>query len=262
MVDQQALFKEFLTLLQSEPDLPEYLGAEPEAIAPFDPYQMVAEWIALRHEVKQQGKLLQVSQTTLKQAVEGLQAEKADLQQQLIASQNAATENAASQTSGLSQSDQKALWRDLLGVMDALDQAYNHWQEQIEDLTAVKPLPATRPRSRWQRWLHRWLGKLTQTGQHETMATSMSYSLRDILVSNQEGVALIRRSLLDVLRQREVVPIAAQGNPFNPQTMYAIGRQETTAFPENIVVQEVVRGYLWDDQILREAQVIVAGKQR
>lgn len=96
-----------------------------------------------------------------------------------------------------------------------------------------------------------------------SQAKSVSRStLRDILVSNQEGVALIRRSLLDILRQRQVIPIEAKGHPFDPKTMCALGRQETPDFPENTVVQEVVRGYLWGEQVLREAQVVVAVRQK
>lgn len=96
-----------------------------------------------------------------------------------------------------------------------------------------------------------------------SQAKSVSRStLRDILVSNQEGVALIRRSLLDILRQRQVIPIEAKGHSFDPKTMCALGRQETPDFPENTVVQEVVRGYLWGEQVLREAQVVVAVRQK
>jgi molecular chaperone GrpE len=85
--------------------------------------------------------------------------------------------------------------------------------------------------------------------------------LSDILASNQQGVDLIRRSLLDILQQRQVIPIPAQGHPFNAQTMYAVGREESASVPENTVIQEVVRGYFWGDQVLREAQVIVAAKR-
>jgi molecular chaperone GrpE len=251
MLDQQTLFNKFLQLLQTPPPLPEYLEAEPESASPFDPYQMVAEWIALRHEVKQQGKQLQTSQIALQQALEGLQAEKAFLQQQLESSQK-----------GAIQSDQKNLWRNLLTVVDALDQADRHWQEQIEALS--QPASRARPDAFWRQWLARWgqwLLRLAQPSSNEDGLVSGS-SLRDILVSNQEGIALIRRSLLDVLRQQQVTPIPALGEPFNPQIMYAIGRQEDTSVPENTVVQEVVRGYFWGDQVLREAQVIVAGRRR
>lgn len=66
------------------------------------------------------------------------------------------------------------------------------------------------------------------------------------------------RSLLEILRQRRVVPILAEGKPFDSQTMYAVSRQARAELAENTVIQEVVRGYLWGDRVLREAQVIVA----
>jgi len=244
MLEQQALFEKFLNLLQSAPTPPEYLEAEPESSTPFDPYQMVAEWIALRHEVKQQGKLLQTSQNTLQQAFEALQTEKEHLQQQLEVSQK----------QGVAQADQKALWRDLLTVLDALDQASAHWQEQIDALAPSPLQPQSQPF--WKRWIQ----QVAQSQPNETVPVE-STSLRDVLVSNQQGVDLIRRSLLDILRQRQVIPISTPGCSFNPQTMYAVGRQESASIPENTVIQEVVRGYLWGDQVLREAQVIVAAKQ-
>jgi molecular chaperone GrpE len=43
--------------------------------------------------------------------------------------------------------------------------------------------------------------------------------------------------------------------------MYALGRQESDE-PENTVIQEVVRGYLWRERVLREAQVIVSAGSR
>jgi molecular chaperone GrpE len=238
MLDRQALFEKFLTSLQTPPPLPEYLESEPETMTSFDPYQMVAEWIALRHEVKQQGKLLQTSQNNLQQAFELLQTEKEQMQKQLESSQ----EQKHSQT------DEKALYRDLLTIVDSLDQACAHWQEQI-DAIAVSP-PQIQP-AIWQRWLQ----KLTQT------APVLPTDLRDVLISNQQGIDLIRRSLLDLLRQRQVTPIVAQGQSFNAQTMYAVGRQENASLAENTVIQEVVRGYRWGDKILREAQVIVSAKR-
>lgn len=245
MIDRQVLFEKFLDLLQTPPSPPEYLDGEPESVSPFDPYQMVAEWIALRHEVKQQGKLLQTSQSMLQQALEALQTDQEQWHQQ----------QATNQKQGFTLADQKMLWRDLLAVLDALDQACTHWQAQIEALVP-SPLQPSQPEARpfWQRWAQ----QLAQAQSDQTTTTSTS--LREVLISNQQGVDLIRRLLLDVLRQRQVIPIVAQGQVFNPKTMYAVGRQETPLAPENTVIQEVVRGYLWGDQVLREAQVIVAVK--
>lgn len=241
MIDKQALFEKFLTVIETPPPLPEYLGEPPESVTEFDPYQMVAEWIALRQEVKQQGKLFQGASNTLQAALTELQSDKASLQQQL----------AIAQQQEMSQDDRKALWRDLIGVVDALDRACNHWQAQIADLDLAQTNSANHPQSLWQKLI----GKTPDSGK-----SLSSSSIREILVSDQQGGELIRRSLLDVLRQRQVLPILALAKPFDPKTMYAVGRQVTTEFPENTVIQEVMRGYMWGEQVLREAQVIVAAK--
>jgi molecular chaperone GrpE len=83
-------------------------------------------------------------------------------------------------------------------------------------------------------------------------------AMAEVLSSAHEGVELIRRSLLELLSQHQVRPLQALGQPFDPTTMYAVARQASEGAPANTVVQEVVRGYLWQDRILREAQVIVA----
>lgn len=244
MIDRQTLFEKFLAVLETPPPSPEYLGEPPTSVTEFDPYQMVAEWIALRHELKQQGKLSQATQNTMQVALAELQSQKSDLQHQLAHSQSQKL------SQEVSQSDRKVLWRDLIGVVDALDRACSHWQEQIASLDRDRADAANRPRPFWQGWLQ----------PDRSSAPSSSSDVRDVLVSDLQGIDLIRRSLLDVLRQRQVVPIASQGKPFDPKNMYAIGRQVTAEFPENTVMQEVVRGYTWESQILREAQVIVAAK--
>jgi molecular chaperone GrpE len=239
MMDRQALFEQFLDLLQTSPPLTEYLDGEPELSSTFDPYQMVAEWIALRHEVKQQGKLLQSSQSMLQQALDTLQTKQTQWQQQ----------QELHQQTGVALADQKLLWRDLLTVMDSLDQACAHWQQQLETQVASLQTPA---QSGSQPFWQRWVQQLAQAQTGNTVSAPAS-SLQDVLVSNQQGVE-------DILRQRQVVPMVALGQVFNPQIIYAVGRQETSLAPENTVIQEVVRGYRWGEQILREAQVIVAVK--
>jgi molecular chaperone GrpE len=239
MSDRQTLFTTFLDWLHREPSLVDYLDQEPETIPPFDPYQMVAEWVALRHEVKQQGKLLQSSQQTLQQALEEMKVDKTQLQQQL--------ENSQHQHKTQTEREQKSLFLDLLGIVDALDQACDYWQTQLNELPQSAPSSSSEPV--WKRWLRSWLPPEPSTSPSD---------LKEILVSNQQGIDLIRRSLLDVLRQRQVTPITAKGELFDAQYMYAVGRQPDASVPENTVIQEVVRGYTWRGQILREAQVIVA----
>lgn len=245
--DREALFAKFLDYLHSEQPLPEYLGEPPESANSFDPYQMVAEWTALRHEVKLQGKLLRSTQNALVQALEVTRADKEQMQIRLEENQK--------QTLAQFEQQQKKLLEDLLGILDALERACTYRSEELEALSAPSTLKHTAQKSFWEK-LKDWLaGNYTHSNVSEKSPTSESLS--EIITSNQQGVELIRRSLLEILRQRRVVPIVAQGQPFDSQTMYAIGRESRTDITESTVIQEVVRGYLWGNNVLREAQVIV-----
>lgn len=244
MLDRQALWEKFRDFLDSHPDFPDYLEAEPETIEPFDPYAMVSEWIALRHEVKQQGKLLQSAQNSLKQALTELQTEKTrEIQDR----------------SAKIQGEQKTFFRELLTVVDALDRASAHCQEQLDSLSALPEdgeFPGRSP-SFFDR-----LGQLwnPQPARPENEIVPTVDAWRESLAGQRQGIDLIRSSLLDLLRQRQVIPLPALGQPFDSRTMYAVGREASDSLPENTVSREIVRGYLWEDKVLREARVIVATK--
>ncbi len=249
--DKEALFAKFLDYLHSEQPSPEYLSEPPESANSFDPYQMVAEWTALRHEVKQQGKLLRSTQETLQQALEVTRTDREQLQIRLEASQKQALAQFEQQ--------QEKLLKELLGIVDALDQACTYWQAELE-VSSVTESPQPAAQKSFREKLGEWFaGKKSQSPVSKKSLTSESLS--EILTSNQQGVELIRRSLLEVLRQRRVVPILAEGKPFDSQTMYAVGRESKTDVTENTVIKEVVRGYLWGERVLREAQVIVAARE-
>ncbi len=232
--DRQALVEKLLDSLQATPNPLEYLGKAPDRAELFDPYQMVSEWIALRHEVKQQNKLSQAAHASLQQALETERLQNAQLQQRLEELSNTKSDNQSYH------SEQKRLFQDLLKMMDALDQACEYGRSQI---SASMPTPPA------------------STNFLEKLFSRPKADSRDFnkgLLSHQQGVEVIRRSLLDLLKQKQVVPIVTLGKPFDPAYMYAIGRQESDTAPENTVIQEIVRGYWWQDQVLREAQVMVA----
>jgi molecular chaperone GrpE len=135
------------------------------------------------------------------------------------------------------------LLSDLLSVMDALDQAIAHSQVQVAAIDAT-----TKPRNFWAEI---FLARPAETDTN---------TLTDALTSNQAGIEMIRRSLLDILQKQQIKPMNALGQPFDPQCMYAIAQQLSDTVPANTVIQEVVRGYWRGDRILREAQVIVASQ--
>lgn len=146
---------------------------------------------------------------------------------------------------------QEHLLRDLLSVVDALDRAVDHWQHAGRSCGSATPSPPARRRW-WQIWLQRlgWGRRVTPQIQADTLAAMISNA--------REGNEMIRESMLTVLSQHQVVPLAVLGKRFDPSHMHALGQQPDGSVPPNTVVQEVVRGYLWQDRMLREAQVVVA----
>ena len=73
-----------------------------------------------------------------------------------------------------------------------------------------------------------------------------------------EGVELLYKQLLDTLGRVGVVPIESEGKPFDPHLHEALSRKENPDYEEDTVIQELRRGYLFKDRLLRPAQVIVA----
>lgn len=74
----------------------------------------------------------------------------------------------------------------------------------------------------------------------------------------RSGVELIDRQFHDVLTRLGVEPIAAAGQPFDPNLHQAIQMVETTEVPDHHVIDELQRGYRLRDRVLRAAMVRVA----
>ncbi len=72
------------------------------------------------------------------------------------------------------------------------------------------------------------------------------------------GVELIHRDFLKALERIGVRPFGALGESFDPQRHEAIGRVERADVADHTVVDEMQRGYLFHDRVLRPAQVVVA----
>ncbi|HEY7141772.1 MAG TPA: nucleotide exchange factor GrpE [Methylomirabilota bacterium] len=72
------------------------------------------------------------------------------------------------------------------------------------------------------------------------------------------GVELIHRDFLTALERLGVRPFAALGQPFDPTRHEAVGRVERDDVEDQTVVAEPVRGYTFQDRVLRPAQVVVA----
>ena len=73
-----------------------------------------------------------------------------------------------------------------------------------------------------------------------------------------EGLEMTHREILRVFERFNVKPIDAKNQAFDPTFHEAVMQEETDEFPENTVINEMQRGYLIHDRLLRPAMVVVA----
>jgi molecular chaperone GrpE len=76
--------------------------------------------------------------------------------------------------------------------------------------------------------------------------------------SLRKGVELIHKQMLDFLRKRGVTPIEALGADFDPNFHQAVIHEPSPAHREGEVIEELQRGYMLGDKLLRPAMVKVA----
>jgi len=73
-----------------------------------------------------------------------------------------------------------------------------------------------------------------------------------------EGVEMVLKGLLDVLMKHGVVQISALGQLFDPSKHEAMAQVESDTHEPNSVVDELHKGYMLRDRLLRPALVSVA----
>jgi molecular chaperone GrpE len=73
----------------------------------------------------------------------------------------------------------------------------------------------------------------------------------------REGLAITLRRLDRILADRRVVAIEVIGRKFDPSQARAVGTTRDVTVGAGVVVEEVRPGFLWEDQPLRAAEVIV-----
>ena len=68
----------------------------------------------------------------------------------------------------------------------------------------------------------------------------------------------VYKQLVDCLKRIGVSPMRAEGSEFDPALHEAVMRQPTSEYAEGIVMEELQRGYMLGDRVLRHALVKVA----
>ncbi|WPP42775.1 nucleotide exchange factor GrpE [Paenibacillus hunanensis] len=79
------------------------------------------------------------------------------------------------------------------------------------------------------------------------------------LESFSKGVDMIFRQLSDVLKNAGLTTMETVGQPFNPEFHQAVMQVESEEYEEGIIVEELQKGYVLKDKVLRPAMVKVSG---
>lgn len=73
-----------------------------------------------------------------------------------------------------------------------------------------------------------------------------------------QGVDKIYRQMLEYLTAVKVEPMNAEGQEFNPDLHNAVMHVEDENYDDNVVVEELQKGYMYKDEVLRHSMVKVA----
>ena len=77
-------------------------------------------------------------------------------------------------------------------------------------------------------------------------------------VSFLEGVKMIYKNMYDVMGRKGLVRIDAVGETFDPNIHEAVMQVTSEEHPENVVVEELKKGYMLHDRVIRPSMVVVS----
>jgi molecular chaperone GrpE len=77
-----------------------------------------------------------------------------------------------------------------------------------------------------------------------------------------DGVDLTLKEILKIFEKYNIKPIEALGKTFDPRYHEAVMREETDKHPENVITNEMQKGYLIHDRLLRPSMVVVAAPKK
>jgi len=148
------------------------------------------------------------------------------------------------------------LERDLETVRQQADENTRSWQRTAADFANY------RRRTEQERGVMTQLSNAVLIGKMLSVLDDFDRALASVPEDAHEGwvegIQLVERKLRMVLESEGVTPIEAVGQPFDPNLHEAVVHEETREYPDNVVIDEVQRGYRLGDRVLRPALVRVA----
>ncbi|MHA1934634.1 MAG: nucleotide exchange factor GrpE [Candidatus Thorarchaeota archaeon] len=92
---------------------------------------------------------------------------------------------------------------------------------------------------------------------YDNLERAMEADFKSNPESTKEGLEAILNQFLKLFAQENVRPMESIGTGFDPYYQNAVGTTNEEDKPDNIVVEEYLKGYMIRDKVLRPAQVCV-----
>ncbi|MFQ5763091.1 MAG: nucleotide exchange factor GrpE [Candidatus Bathyarchaeia archaeon] len=72
------------------------------------------------------------------------------------------------------------------------------------------------------------------------------------------GLEMVLKEFTDILKRQGLNPIEALGKPFNPALHEAVSQVETDEYEDDTITQELRKGYIFNNKVIRPSMVQVA----
>jgi molecular chaperone GrpE len=92
----------------------------------------------------------------------------------------------------------------------------------------------------------------------ESAVTAADQAKEASMKSLQQGVAMVSQQFKSALKENGLTEIEARGQAFDPNLHEAVSQLESSEVPEGQVLEQLRRGYMLHDRLLRPATVVVA----
>lgn len=225
------------------------------AVETLDLHTLLAQFVALRHEVNLQTRAVRAQQEQNTQTLEVLSQSVDALTQMKPAPADEPDEHV------------RPLLKTLVDVADALGLGRRELQRNQQALAAsLQGLAAPGSTgSGMADVLHRLIDGLFRSKSPARKAARQDADtaarVRDMLDALITGYTMSLQRLERALQQHGLEPIPCRGQPFDPEQMEVVEAVAGSGRPAGEVIDEARPGYLWNGRVFRYAQVRVAKHQ-
>lgn len=94
--------------------------------------------------------------------------------------------------------------------------------------------------------------------EHALAAVKQHANIEEVV----KGLEMTYNNFWNALKRSGVLVVEAKGKKFDPHVHEIIASRETEDEEEHIILEEVQKGYLFEDKLLRTAKVIVSVKKK